>query len=241
MPLIRYMLRFSRAPPTAFLGTAGLLAGGILSAHQRPSHCTAAGSAAYWDAKLAAAGAGGPPPAAAGRLATARDLLEPTAATKTPGVDTSKLRREVPAGRQPVVLVACGSFSPPTYMHLRIFEEARTALHATGQYAVVGGYLSPVHARYGKATLAPMHDRINMTKLAVADSEWLVADEFECRQDGWTRTAQVLDGFAAALKGQPVAAAGEPAAPTKVRVHERIAAQCMLPSAHGKRVNLTGV
>lgn len=49
------------------------------------------------------------------------------------------------------VLVACGSFSPITNMHLRLFEEARNYLMiASKQLDVVGGLISPVHDAYGK-------------------------------------------------------------------------------------------
>ncbi|KAK7842283.1 nicotinamide/nicotinic acid mononucleotide adenylyltransferase [Quercus suber] len=48
-----------------------------------------------------------------------------------------------------VVLVANGSFNPPTYMHLRMFELARDALNAEG-YCVIGGYMSPVNDAYKK-------------------------------------------------------------------------------------------
>ncbi|XP_057992664.1 nicotinamide/nicotinic acid mononucleotide adenylyltransferase isoform X3 [Hevea brasiliensis] len=48
-----------------------------------------------------------------------------------------------------VVLVATGSFNPPTFMHLRMFELARDALHSEG-YHVVAAYMSPVSDAYKK-------------------------------------------------------------------------------------------
>lgn len=39
-----------------------------------------------------------------------------------------KLQRKVPAGKTPTVLVAVGSYSPITTMHLRMFEDARDEL-----------------------------------------------------------------------------------------------------------------
>ena len=74
-------------------------------------------------------------------------------------------RGPLPEGREPVVVVSCGSFSPPTLMHLRICEDAKDQLEATGKYVVVGGYLSPTHAAYGKASLVDMHHRLNMCKV----------------------------------------------------------------------------
>jgi len=42
-------------------------------------------------------------------------------------LDTSRLGdfASVPKDNKPVVLLACGSYSPPTVMHVRIFETAR--------------------------------------------------------------------------------------------------------------------
>jgi len=114
----------------------------------------------------------------------------------SPPLSTAKIATAVRAGRSPVVLVSCGSFSPPTLLHLRIFEDARDAIGAEGgAYEAVGGFMSPVHAAYGKASLAPMHDRLNMARRSLADSSWVGADEWECCQEGWTRTAEVLERF----------------------------------------------
>ena len=46
--------------------------------------------------------------------------------------------------KQPVVLVACGSFSPVTYLHLRMFEMAKDYIRQNTDFEIVGGYLSPV-------------------------------------------------------------------------------------------------
>ena len=42
------------------------------------------------------------------------------------------------------MIVACGSFSPPTYLHLRMFEMAKDQILEEGQYEILGGYYSPV-------------------------------------------------------------------------------------------------
>jgi nicotinic acid mononucleotide adenylyltransferase len=52
-----------------------------------------------------------------------------------------------------------------------------------GKYEVIGGFISLTHEKYGKATLAPTHHRVNMTALAVEDSDWLSLDTWECTQD----------------------------------------------------------
>ena len=40
--------------------------------------------------------------------------------------------------RTPLVLVACGSFSPPTFLHLRMFEIAADYVRDNTQFEVVG-------------------------------------------------------------------------------------------------------
>ena len=58
--------------------------------------------------------------------------------------------------KTPLVLVACGSFSPITHMHLRMFEMAvdHVRQNMADEYEVVGGYMSPVSDGYNKAGLA---------------------------------------------------------------------------------------
>ena len=45
----------------------------------------------------------------------------------------------------PLVIVACGSFSPPTYLHLRMFEMASDQIREKGKFEILGGYYSPVY------------------------------------------------------------------------------------------------
>lgn len=44
----------------------------------------------------------------------------------------------------PLVIVACGSFSPPTYLHLRMFEMAKDEILESQTYEIMAGYYSPV-------------------------------------------------------------------------------------------------
>mmetsp|Transcript_104503 Transcript_104503/g.239456 ORF Transcript_104503/g.239456 Transcript_104503/m.239456 type:complete len:269 (+) Transcript_104503:77-883(+) len=104
-----------------------------------------------------------------------------------------KCAKEVPAGRTPVVIVSCGSFSPPTNMHLRLLEEAKDAMNADSKYHVIGGLLSPVHDGYGKKSLVPMEHRVAMVEASTQASSWLAVDAWESKQDGYTLTALVLD------------------------------------------------
>lgn len=104
------------------------------------------------------------------------------------------------------MLVACGSFSPITYLHLRLFEMARDALHDGDVYQVVGGYLSPVSDDYKKAGLLSSSHRLEMCRRAVADSDWIGVDEWECRQSCYQRTVHVLNSLQERLDAQQLTA-----------------------------------
>ncbi|KAI9666137.1 MAG: hypothetical protein M1821_004072 [Bathelium mastoideum] len=110
---------------------------------------------------------------------------------------THRLKRVLnDSNRTPLVLVSCGSFSPITYLHLRMFEMARDYCQFNTQYEVVGGYLSPVGDAYKKAGLASAHHRINMCQLAIQDaSTWIMVDAWEPLQSEYQPTARVLDRF----------------------------------------------
>lgn len=96
----------------------------------------------------------------------------------------------------PLVIVACGSFSPITYLHLRMFEMALDSISELTKFEVVGGYYSPVSDNYKKAGLAPSHHRVRMCELACErTSSWLMVDAWESLQPYYTRTAKVLDHF----------------------------------------------
>lgn len=98
--------------------------------------------------------------------------------------------------KTPLVLVACGSYSPVTFLHLRLFEMARDDATFNTQFHVIGGYLSPVNDRYRKLGLASAKHRVAMCDQAVDDtSDWLMVDPWEARQPRYLPTAQVLDHF----------------------------------------------
>ncbi|VVA33676.1 PREDICTED: nicotinamide/nicotinic acid [Prunus dulcis] len=90
-----------------------------------------------------------------------------------------------------VVLVATGSFNPPTYMHLRMFELARDALNSQG-FCVIGGYMSPVNDAYYKKGLISAEHRIQLCHLACQSSEFIMVDPWEARQSNFQRTLTVL-------------------------------------------------
>ncbi|KIY44496.1 Nucleotidylyl transferase, partial [Fistulina hepatica ATCC 64428] len=95
----------------------------------------------------------------------------------------------------PIVFVACGSFSPVTFLHLRMFEMAKDYVRQNTDFEVVGGYLSPVSDKYRKVGLLSSQHRVAMCALAAeSTSRWLMVDTWEAFQD-YQRTAVVLDHF----------------------------------------------
>ena len=67
---------------------------------------------------------------------------------------TSRLRRRIEdSERTPLVLIACGSFSPITFLHLRMFEMAADYARFNSNFEVVGAYLSCVGDAYKKSGL----------------------------------------------------------------------------------------
>lgn len=97
--------------------------------------------------------------------------------------------------REPLVLVSCGSFSPITYLHLRMFEMCKDWVKGHTNFEIVGGFLSPVSDAYKKKGLATADHRIEMCQLAVQESSWVSVDGWEAIKPDYTRTALVLDHF----------------------------------------------
>lgn len=110
---------------------------------------------------------------------------------------THRLKRQQrDSSRTPIVLVACGSFSPVTYLHLRMFEMAVDHVRQNTEFEVMGGYLSPVSDKYVKPGLLSSFHRVNMCILAAEQtSSWLMVDPWEAFQHEYQRTAVVLDHF----------------------------------------------
>ncbi|KAF7561347.1 hypothetical protein G7046_g2803 [Stylonectria norvegica] len=113
-----------------------------------------------------------------------------------------KLKRRLQqANKTPLVLVACGSFSPITILHLELFELAARYVEHT-EFEVVGNYMSPCSDTYGKSSLVPAHHRINMCTLAIEERRSdVMVDEWETlRRDSsgrpmYTPTTDVLKRF----------------------------------------------
>ncbi|KAJ5150375.1 hypothetical protein N7492_010726 [Penicillium capsulatum] len=98
--------------------------------------------------------------------------------------------------KTPLLLVARGSFSPITYLHLRMFEMPADYVKFSTDFELIGGYLSPVSDAYRKAGLASADHRVTMCQLAVDQtSNWLMVDTWEPTQKEYQPTALVLDHF----------------------------------------------
>jgi len=105
-----------------------------------------------------------------------------------------KIRPPTFPDRKPVILVACGSFSPITFLHLRLFEMARDHLMLDQpQFDIIGGIVSPVHDSYGKSGLIESQHRLEMCKLATASSSWITVSSWEIERNRWSRTHEVLN------------------------------------------------
>ena len=114
-------------------------------------------------------------------------MIRPSALTPT-----DKLRRPLREGPTAgVVLLACGSFNPPTLMHLRMFELARAHLERRG-HEVLGGYMSPVNDSYGKAGLVGSAHRLEMCRRATAHSPLIMVSPWEAQAAVWQPTLAVV-------------------------------------------------
>jgi len=97
---------------------------------------------------------------------------------------------------QRVIFLACGSFNPPTNMHLRLFELAKDHFKKHQPLStVLGGVISPTHDSYKKSSLIPATHRLSMAKLAVSMSPNVSVSDWEVKQEGWSRTRLVLDEY----------------------------------------------
>mmetsp|Transcript_24493 Transcript_24493/g.66849 ORF Transcript_24493/g.66849 Transcript_24493/m.66849 type:complete len:319 (-) Transcript_24493:492-1448(-) len=122
--------------------------------------------------------------------------------TQSSAFPTHKLSHSTHAKQpsRPVVLVGCGSYNPPTVMHMRMFELANDELLKQG-YDVWGGYMSPVSDAYGKASLVPAVHRLSMCEAAARSCPLTMLDPWEACQPTYTPTLQVLRRVREQLQG----------------------------------------
>ena len=67
------------------------------------------------------------------------------------------------------------------------------------QVEVVGGFVCPVHPAYGKKGLASAEDRVEMVRRSLASSDWINTEDWETKQNEWTRTRLSLDRMQAEI------------------------------------------
>jgi nicotinamide mononucleotide adenylyltransferase len=63
--------------------------------------------------------------------------------------------QQTQANKMPLVLIACGSFSPPTLLHLRMFVMAADYVRLHTEFELMAAYMSPVGDTYKKVGLVP--------------------------------------------------------------------------------------
>ncbi|KAK1542592.1 nicotinate nucleotide adenylyltransferase [Colletotrichum paranaense] len=98
--------------------------------------------------------------------------------------------------REPLVLVAPGSYSPITFLHLRMAVMAADYVRYNTNFELIGSYLSPVSDAYKKRGLAPACHRRRMCEIAAEQtSRFLMVDPWEAEQTAYVPTALVLDHF----------------------------------------------
>jgi len=109
----------------------------------------------------------------------------------------SRLKKKMDdPSKTPLLLVACGSFSPITFLHLRMFVMAADYVKHNTEFEMIGGYLSPVSDAYKKQGLAAAEHRVAMCQLAIDKaSTWLMVDTWEAEKKEYQPTAKVLDHF----------------------------------------------
>ena len=92
------------------------------------------------------------------------------------------------------ILISCGSFNPPTIMHLRLFELAKDHLEKYCGFEVLGGIVSPTHDNYikKKPSLIAAKHRVEMVELSLKNYDFVRCSKWETLQDDWTRTREVL-------------------------------------------------
>ncbi|KAI9365410.1 hypothetical protein DFJ73DRAFT_807659, partial [Zopfochytrium polystomum] len=103
----------------------------------------------------------------------------------------------------PIVIVGCGSYSPVTYLHLRMFDMVHDYVRDHGGFEIIGSYFSPVSSGYKKEGLAAYRHRVRMCQLAADDSDYLMVDPWEASQPDAQRTAVVLQHFDDFINGRP--------------------------------------
>ena len=102
-------------------------------------------------------------------------------------VDTNKLLLPLSDTKKNIVLLLNGCFNPIHSNHIRLLELAREHLTSLDPYHVVGGYISPTHDAGIERKLSTLYTtwqhRLEMCRLAVHDSSWIMVDGWQISQE----------------------------------------------------------
>ncbi|CAF2484780.1 unnamed protein product [Rotaria sp. Silwood2] len=117
-------------------------------------------------------------------------------------IDTNKLLLPLSDTKKNIVLLLNGCFNPIHNNHIRLLELAREHLNSLNIYHVIGGYISPAHDAGILRKLSSLHttwqNRLEMCRLAVHDSSWIMVDEWQISQEknhGAQQSKQHLSDF----------------------------------------------
>nr|AGU68126.1 nicotinamide-nucleotide adenylyltransferase [Strigomonas oncopelti] len=135
---------------------------------------------------------------------------------------------------QPVVIALCGTFNPMHTAHICMYNAAKAALTESTatdpsqrRFAVLGGYVSPVHDEYNKKGLHSFAERAEVADLCAASHAELAVDRWEGLQPHYVRTFYVLEQLEASV--QQWYAAREPEAVAQLQkagLHVRVVFAC---------------
>ncbi|CAF0772213.1 unnamed protein product [Rotaria sp. Silwood1] len=117
-------------------------------------------------------------------------------------MDTSKLFLPLSDTKKNIVLLLNGCFNPIHNNHIRLLELAREHLNSLNIYHVIGGYISPAHdagiLRKLSVLYTTWQNRLDMCRLAVHNSSWIMVDEWQISQEknyGAQQSKQHLSDF----------------------------------------------
>lgn len=100
---------------------------------------------------------------------------------------------EATSSSEAVVLLARGSFDPPTYTHMRMFERAKDHLERQ-LHRVLEGVVSPSGDTTSSTKTLAKH-RLRMVETAVRRSYWIRSGDFECFQRGRANLSEVVKHY----------------------------------------------
>ena len=117
-------------------------------------------------------------------------------------IDTSKLNLPLSETKKNIVLLLNGCFNPIHNNHIRLLDFARDHLNSLNTYHILGGYISPTHdvgiQRKLSITPTTWQHRLQMCRLAVQDSSWIMVDDWQISQEqnrGAQQSKQRLNNY----------------------------------------------